>query len=72
MAPVRRKNVTPHGLVDLESFPVADISGQALQEIETGRGYIILGRITKEKVDMICRRLLANDVIERYQYYMGV
>ena len=51
---------------------VRDLGISGITAAETGRGYIISGRITKEQVDMICRRLLANDVIERYQYYMGV
>ena len=51
---------------------VRDLGISGITAAETGRGYIISGRITKEQVDMICRRLLANDDIERYQYYMGV
>jgi phosphoribosylformylglycinamidine (FGAM) synthase PurS component len=48
---------------------VRDLGILGIIAAETGRGYIISGQVTREQMDIICRRLLANDVIERYQYY---
>jgi phosphoribosylformylglycinamidine synthase len=48
---------------------VRDLGIQGITHAATGRGYILTGQITADAVDVICRRLLANDVIERYQYY---
>lgn len=50
---------------------VRDLGISGITAAETGRGYILTGPISASEMEMICRRLLANDVIERYQYYAG-
>ena len=42
-----------------------------IESVDTGRGYILAGTLIRPQVDTICRRLLANDVIERYACYEG-
>lgn len=51
---------------------VRDLGIAGIARAATGRGYILTGQLSSDMVGAICRRLLANDVIERYQYYTGV
>ena len=48
-----------------------DLGVSDIASVITGRGYLLTGALTPESVELICRRLLANDVIERYSYYTG-
>ena len=48
---------------------VNDLGIHGVVEASTGRGYVITGSIDEVQVELICRRLLANDVIEEYRYY---
>ena len=48
-----------------------DLGVQGIESVDTGRGYILAGPLIRSQVDTICRRLLANDVIERYACYEG-
>jgi phosphoribosylformylglycinamidine (FGAM) synthase PurS component len=42
------------------------ISG--VSSAKTGQKYVIKGSLSEDDVDNICRRLLANDVIQNYAY----
>lgn len=46
-----------------------DLGVEGIESVDTGRGYILAGPLVRTQVDAICRRLLANDVIERYACY---
>ena len=48
-----------------------DLGVAGIESVDTGRGYILAGSLIRSQVDTICRRLLANDVIERYACYEG-
>ncbi len=48
-----------------------DLGITGIESVDTGRGYILAGPLSRPQVDTICRRLLANDVIERYAIYEG-
>ncbi len=48
-----------------------DLGVAGIESVETGRGYILAGQLVRSQIDTICRRLLANDVIERYACYEG-
>ena len=48
-----------------------DLGISGITSVVTGRAYLLTGALTRESVELICRRLLANDVIERYSYYAG-
>ncbi len=50
---------------------VKDLGIQGITDAFTGRGYVIDGRLDEAQIDIICRRLLANDIIESYTYYRG-
>ena len=50
---------------------VKDLGIQGITGAFTGRGYVIDGRLDEAQVETICRRLLANDIIEDYRYYTG-
>jgi len=49
-----------------------DLAIAGIESVETGRGYILSGSVGRSQIDTICRRLLANDVIERYTCYEGI
>lgn len=49
-----------------------DLGVTGVESVETGRGYILRGPLAPTQVDTICRRLLANDVIEKYTCYEGI
>lgn len=48
-----------------------DLGVTGMESVDTGRGYILAGALERSQIDTICRRLLANDVIERYACYEG-
>ena len=48
-----------------------DLGVTGIESVDTGRGYILAGPLDRPQIDTICRRLLANDVIERYECYEG-
>ena len=48
-----------------------DLGIDGIESVDTGRGYMLSGSLSGPQVDTICRRLLANDVIERYTCYEG-
>ncbi len=48
-----------------------DLGITGIESVDTGRGYILTGTLARRQVDTICRRLLANDVIENYTCYEG-
>ena len=49
-----------------------DLAISGIESVDTGRGYILSGSVSRAQVDTICRRLLANDVIEKYTCYEGL
>lgn len=61
-----------HGVTD----PVGDSTVKGVRDMgiggissaKTGRKYIINGSLSEDDIDAICRRLLANDVIQNYVY----
>ena len=48
-----------------------DLGVTSIESVDTGKGYILSGSIAKSQIHTICRRLLANDIIERYAFYEG-
>lgn len=48
-----------------------DLGVTGMESVDTGRGYLLAGVLERPQIDTICRRLLANDVIERYACYEG-
>ncbi len=48
-----------------------DLGVTGIESVDTGRGYILAGQISRSQTDTICRRLLANDVIETCVCYQG-
>ncbi len=48
-----------------------DLGVIGIESVESGRGYILAGALERAQIETICRRLLANDVIERYTCYEG-
>ncbi len=48
-----------------------DLGVAGIDSVDTGRGYILAGPLSRAQIDTVCRRLLANDVIERYECYEG-
>ena len=45
---------------------IADLGIKTQVSVRTSRIYVIRGRVSKTNVDAICRRLLANSVIQTY------
>lgn len=50
---------------------VKDLGITGIAAAATGRGYILDGDLNEQSVERICRRLLANDIIEEYSFYSG-
>ena len=50
---------------------VKDLGIKGIAAAATGRGYILGGHLSEQSVERICRRLLANDIIEEYSFYPG-
>jgi len=48
-----------------------DLGIQGVNTAITGRGYVIDGSLDDNAVERVCRRLLANDIIEDFTYYPG-
>ena len=44
---------------------IKDLGISAVSSARTGRKYIIKGSLTKSDIELICKRLLANDVIQK-------
>ena len=61
-----------HGVTD----PVGDSTVKGIKDLgisgvgtaRTGKKYIVKGSLSEEDIESICRRLLANDVIQNYNY----
>ena len=61
-----------HGVTD----PVGDSTVKGIKDLgisgvesaKTGQKYIIKGTLSEDDIEMICKRLLANDVIQSYIY----
>jgi phosphoribosylformylglycinamidine synthase PurS subunit len=47
---------------------IKDLGISGVNSAKTGRKYIIKGSLTESEVEVICRRLLANSVIQDYSY----
>ena len=47
---------------------IKDLGICAVKSAKTGQKYVIKGSLTEDDIDMICKRLLANDVIQNYSY----
>ncbi|MBD3184679.1 phosphoribosylformylglycinamidine synthase subunit PurS [Candidatus Poribacteria bacterium] len=45
-----------------------DLGINGIKSARTGQKYVIKGKIQEEDIDSICKRLLANDVIQNYKY----
>ena len=57
------------GVTDSEAREVhraAEILGVSADEVATGRRYEIFGSVTRDDIDLLVRRLLANAVVERW------
>lgn len=48
---------------------IRDLGIHGVTAASTGRAYVIAGSLSEEEMKIICRRLLANDIIEEYRYY---
>lgn len=59
-----------HGVTDAVGETAAkgirDIGVQGATAVHTSKIYIIRGKVSKSDIDSICRRLLANSVIQSY------
>ena len=61
-----------HGVTD----PVGDSTVKGIKDLgiddvnsaKTGKKYTIKGTLSEDDIDAICKRLLANDVIQNYTY----
>jgi phosphoribosylformylglycinamidine synthase len=47
---------------------ILDLGIGGVESAKTGRKYIIKGSLNENEMDAICKRLLANDVIQNYSY----
>ena len=47
---------------------IKDLGIGGVRSAKTGRKYVIKGSLSEDDIDMICKRLLANDVIQNYSY----
>lgn len=41
----------------------------SVREVRTGDKYLIIGNISEDDVKLICKRCLANDLIQKYTYH---
>lgn len=48
-----------------------DMGINSIHRAQTGRKYVIRGKLSRDEVETICRRLLYNDVIEVYDLFSG-
>jgi phosphoribosylformylglycinamidine synthase PurS subunit len=47
---------------------IKDLGISGVSSARTGRKYIVKGSLTESDIELICKRLLANDVIQNYSY----
>lgn len=47
---------------------IRDMGINRVVSVKTGRKYMIKGSLDEDDIETICRRLLANDVIQNYTY----
>ena len=47
---------------------IKDLGISGVNSAKTGQKYVIKGSLSESDIDAICRRLLANDVIQNYRY----
>lgn len=47
---------------------IRDLGISGVSSAKTGRKYIIKGSLSEKDIEVICKRLLANDVIQDYTY----
>lgn len=50
---------------------IRDLGILGVSSVRTGKRYIIKGNLSEEDIERICKRLLANDVIQLYSYRRG-
>lgn len=55
------------GASTLEGIRVLGIS--SVSSVSTGMAYIIDGRIAQDELETVCRRILANPIIQDYRYW---
>jgi len=48
---------------------IKDLGISGIKSAKTGKRFIIKGELTEDDIATICRRLLANEVIQNYNYY---
>jgi phosphoribosylformylglycinamidine (FGAM) synthase PurS component len=54
------------GMSTLSAIEIMGIDG--VRSVSTGEKYLIFGDITEEDVERICKRILANELIQNYSY----
>ncbi|MGQ9608082.1 MAG: phosphoribosylformylglycinamidine synthase subunit PurS [bacterium] len=47
---------------------IKDMDIEGVNSVKTGQKYIIKGSLSESDIEIICKRLLANDVIQNYIY----
>jgi len=47
---------------------IKDLGISGVSSAKTGKKYVIEGSLSEEDIEAICKRLLANDVIQNYSY----
>ncbi|MGB9597520.1 MAG: phosphoribosylformylglycinamidine synthase subunit PurS [Candidatus Poribacteria bacterium] len=48
---------------------IKDLGISGIKSAKTGKRFIIKGELSEDDIGTICRRLLANEVIQNYSYY---
>jgi phosphoribosylformylglycinamidine (FGAM) synthase PurS component len=64
---VRYKHGVTDAVGDSAVKGIKDLSIQGVSSAKTGRKFIIKGKLSQNDVEVICKRLLANDVIQSYK-----
>lgn len=55
--------------VGISTLNAIEIFGiDSVKSVNTGNKYLIIGDVSEEEVEKICKRVLANDLIEEYSY----
>lgn len=65
---VRYKHGVTDAVGDSTVKGIRDLGIKGINSAKTGRKYIIKGSLSENDIAMICKRLLANDVIQNYTY----
>lgn len=47
---------------------INDLGISEVSRVRTGKKYCLTGKLNKDKIENICKRLLMNDVIQSYSY----